>query len=211
MKIIDCEQGSPEWLAARLGKVTASRVSDVTAKGGGACRARYMAELISERLTGLRRDGFKSASMERGNEQEESARRRYQFMADMVVSTVGLVLHPTIDNAAASPDGLAGDQGIVQFKCPDTHTHIDTLRGGSVPGSYQKQMQWEMACTGRAWCDFVSFDPRMPEDMQMRIIRFPRDPKMIVDLEREVRAFLAEVDANIADLLARYRQHEAAE
>lgn len=213
MRIVDCTQGSPEWFAARLGKVSASRIADLTAKtksGYSASRANYAAELIAERLTGAKAEKFTNAAMLHGTEQEPVARTMYEFMRDVTVTEVGVVLHDKIDMACASPDGLVGEDGLVEIKCPNTATHIETLRGGSIDGKYIKQMQWQMACTGRLWCDYVSFDPRMPGDMQVHIQRVPRDGVMIVDLEREVVAFLAEVDAAINDLVSKYRQREAA-
>lgn len=214
MRIIDCAQGSTEWLAARAGKVTASRLADVLAKtksGYSASRANYAAELVAERLTGQpAADKFKSVAMERGIELETKARAYYGLMMDVDVRQVGFVLHPTIDLSGASPDGLIGDDGLVQFKCPNSATHIATLRGAPIDGSYLKQMQWEMACTGRQWCDFVSFDDRLPAAMQADIRRVRRDPVLIAEYEREVIAFLREVDETIAALTARFGIQEAA-
>lgn len=191
------EQGTPEWFAARLGRVTASRVSDVVAKtksGWGASRANYMADLIAERLTGVAVEGFKSAAMQWGSDVESQARAEYEFFRDVEIAAVGFVVHPTIAMAGASPDGLVGDDGLIEVKCPLTKTHIDTLLGSSVDGTYVKQMQFQMACTGRQWCDFVSFDPRMPEDLRLFVKRIPRDAETITGIEKEVVTFLAEVD-----------------
>lgn len=214
MIILDLEQGSAEWKAARLGKVTASRIADMTARtktGWGASRANYLAELVAERLTGAAAERFTNAAMEWGNEQEAAARAVYEFMTGETVQTVGCVLHPAIDMALASPDGLVGENGLVEIKCPNTATHIETLLSEAVPEKYVKQMQFQLACTGRAWCDFVSFDPRMPGDMQMWIKRVSRDPVMIADLEKEAAAFLREVDATVSALTEKYRAKEAAE
>lgn len=214
MNVVDCEQGSPEWHEARLGKVSASRIADMVAKtksGPSASRANYAAELVAERLTGAAADRFVSAPMQWGTDNEPLARDMYEFMRDTSVIKVGLVLHPTIDMACASPDGCVGPDGLVEIKCPNTATHIETLRGGEIDGKYLKQMQWQMACCNRAWCDFVSFDPRMPADMQLHVRRVPRDPVMIAELEREAVAFLSEIDQTIAELLSKYRIAEAAE
>jgi putative phage-type endonuclease len=197
------EQGSKEWLEARLGKVTASRVADVIARtksGYSASRANYMAELICERLTGAAAERFTSAAMDRGIETEAEARDFYAFGIDVPVTQIGLVPHPKILMAAASPDGLVGEAGLVEIKCPNTATHIETLIEQTIPGRYLTQMMWQMACTGREWCDFVSFDPRLPPDMQLFIRRVPRDPAVIADLEREVVNFLAEIDRKITSL-----------
>lgn len=214
MRIIDCTQGTPEWFAARLGKVSASRVADIIAKtktGWGASRANYAAELVAERLTGTTAEKYSNAAMVWGTETEPRARSMYEFMRDCDVAEVGTVLHPTIDMACASPDGLVGEDGLVEIKCPNTATHIETLLGTTIPLKYVTQMQWQMACTGRKWCDFVSFDPRMPGDMQILITRVARDEAMIASLEQAVVAFLAEVDSTIRALEAKFRQREAAE
>ena len=141
-------QGSPEWFAARLGKVTASKVSDVVAKtksGWGASRANYMAALIAERLTQTPADSFSNAAMQWGTEQEPLARVAYEFFTGRDVEQVGFVDHPSIPMTGASPDGLVGEDGLVEIKCPNTATHIDTLLDGKVPGKYVIQMQWQMA------------------------------------------------------------------
>lgn len=198
-------QGSPEWHAQRLGKVTASRVADVLAKGKSgpsASRANYAAQLVSERLTGVAAETYKNAAMEWGNEKEAEARALYEFMTEAVIVEVGFVDHPRIAMTGASPDGLVGDEGLIEIKCPNTATHIDTLISGVIPTKYQIQMNWQLACTGRAWCDFVSYDPRLPSDMRKFVKRFPRDEIRIAETEREVRAFLAEVDATIDALRA---------
>lgn len=203
----DIIQGSPEWHAARCGKVTASRVADLIAKtktGWGASRANYMAELVAERLTGTQAAGYSNAAMQWGTDMEPEARENYAFISDVEVEQVGFVPHPTIEMAGASPDGLVGDDGLVEIKCPNTATHIDTLIGQAVPAKYVTQMQWQMACTGRAWCDFVSYDPRMPEGMQVFIRRVERDEETIAQLEADVSAFLVELNDKVASLTAIY-------
>lgn len=196
-------QGSADWLAARLGKVTASRLADVIAKtktGYGAARARYMADIIGERLTGLAAPAFVTAAMHWGTEQEPLARAAYEFLTDATVESVGFVDHPTIPLSGASPDGLVGDDGLVEIKCPGTAAHVDTLLRHAVPADYLPQIMWQMACTGRQWCDFVSFDPRFPENLRLVVIRVARNDKQIAELEAAVRAFLAEADNTISDL-----------
>lgn len=201
-------QGSPEWFAARLGRVTASRVADVVAKtktGWGASRANYMAQLIAERLTGEVAESYTNAAMQWGTDMEPEARTAYELRKDVDVAQIGFVQHPTIIMAGASPDGLVGDDGLVEIKCPNTATHIDTLLGnGIIPSKYVTQMQWQMACTGRKWTDFASFDPRMPESMRLYILRVPRDDKHIASLEADVAAFLAEVDDKVEALTAQF-------
>jgi putative phage-type endonuclease len=207
------EQGSLAWRAARLGRVTASRVADAVAKtktGWGASRANYMAELIAERLTGEAAEGFTSAAMQWGTEHEAEALAAYSFRHDADVVSVGFVPHPTIAMSGASPDGLIGGDGLVEVKCPNTSTHIDTLLEAGIPAKYVLQMQWQMACTGRAWCDFLSFDPRLPESMRLYVQRLPRAPDLIADLERDITAFLVELDGRVEALRARYERRAAA-
>lgn len=206
-------QGSPEWHAIRVGKVTASRVADVVAKtksGWGASRANYMAELIAERLTGEAADRFTNAAMNWGTEKEPDARAAYEFFRDASVAEIAFAEHPTIKMTGASPDGLVADDGMVEIKCPNTATHLETLLTQAVPAKYITQMQWQMACTGRKWCDFASYDPRLPESMSLFVKRVERDDKMIFDLEKDVSAFLAELDEKLSKLNSIYGMQEAA-
>lgn len=196
-------QGSEEWFAVRCGKVTASRVADIVARtksGWSASRKNYLAELVAERLTGHVERGFTNAAMQWGTDMEPEARDAYAFYADADVEQVGFVDHPRIEMAGASPDGLVGDNGLVEIKCPNTATHIDTLMAGTAPARYVTQMMWQMACTGRAWCDFVSYDPRLPEDMRIFIKRIDRDEDRIAELEKEVEAFLSELSETVERL-----------
>ena len=207
------EQGSEAWHQKRLGKVTASRIADVMAKtksGWGASRANYLSELVAQRLTGIVQEGYTNAAMEWGKATETEARAAYSWHVNQDVELVDFVDHPAIGQSGASPDGLVGQSGLVEIKCPSTSTHIETLRGRSVPGKYVHQMQWQMACTGRTFCDFASFDPRMPDDMRLFVVRLNRDDDAIKALEAEVRVFLAEVDATVADLVRLYRTDKAA-
>jgi len=206
-------QGSPEWHAARLGRVTASRVADVVAKtksGYGASRANYLAELVAERLTGTAGERFTNAAMAWGTEKEPEARAAYMFATEADVEEVGFVPHHSIAMSGASPDGMVGDQGLVEIKCPNTATHIDTLLGQTVPAKYVTQMHWQMACTGRRWCDFVSYDPRLPSHMRLWVKRVERNDALIAELEAEVQAFLAELDRTVSELEALYGVREAA-
>ncbi|GGE36124.1 phage-related exonuclease [Agaricicola taiwanensis] len=201
------DQRTDEWDQARLGKVTASRVADVVARtksGYSASRANYMAQLICERLTGVKAETFNSREMQWGTDTEAEARSAYCFYRDADIEEVGFVDHPRIAETGASPDGLVGDDGLVEIKCPNTSTHIETLLGQKVPEKYVTQMQWQMACTGRAWCDFVSYDPRMPADMRLFVQRVHRDEERIAELEREVTEFLSELDGKIAALRHAY-------
>jgi putative phage-type endonuclease len=201
------EQRTDEWFAARLGKVTASRVADVIAKtksGYSTSRANYMAELICERLTGVRGDFYQNAAMLWGVEKEPDARSVYEARTGTLVTEVGFTPHNSIEWAGASPDGLVDSDGLVEIKCPITATHLDTLLGETVPGKYITQMQWQMACTGRQWCDFISYDPRLPENMSLFVKRVPRDENIIEELEQEVRSFLSEMEAKLEKLQEKY-------
>jgi putative phage-type endonuclease len=201
------EQRTDEWYAARLGKVTASRVADIIAKtksGYSTSRANYMAELICERLTGVRGDFYMNAAMQWGVEKEPEARAFYEAQTGSLVTEVGFTPHNSIKAAGASPDGLVDDDGLVEFKCPITATHLDTVLTETVPGKYATQMQWQMACTGRKWCDFVSYDPRLPEEMRLFVKRVPRDDAVVSMLEREVMMFINEMDDKLVKLKEKY-------
>ena len=198
------DQGTEEWFTIRIGKVTASRVADVIAKtktGYSASRDNYMAQLVCERLTGQKGESFTNAAMQHGTETEPLARAAYEALKDVLVDEVGFVPHPSIDMAGASPDGLVGSDGLLEIKCPNTATHIETLMSKTVPGKYNTQMQFQMACTGRQWCDFVSFDNRLPEQFQLFVKRVPRDDEFIKQMEDEVVKFLNELDIKIAQLM----------
>lgn len=180
--------------------MTASRVADVVARtktGWGASRANYMAELIAERLTGVKADSYQSKAMEWGTEREPEALALYAFMYNAEVVPAGFVPHPVIDMAGASPDGLVGDDGLIEAKCPNTATHIETLLGAPIDKKYLLQMLWQMACTQRRWCDFVSFDPRMPADLQLHRQRVHYDDERVAELARDVIEFLRELDAKV--------------
>lgn len=207
------EQGTPEWFAERMGKVTASRVADVIAKtksGPAASRTNYMAQLIAERLTQEVQESYTNAAMQWGTDQEPNARAAYEFRTDTTVEPAGFVIHPTIAESGASPDGYVAADGLVEIKCPNTATHIDTLLGRAVPGKYLSQINWQMACTGRKWCDFVSFDPRMPESMSLFVARVHRDDRTIAELETQVREFLVETERKVSELKALYARQMAA-
>ena len=201
------EQRSTEWFSARLGCVTASRTADVMAKtksGYSASRANYMAQLITERLTGQQAEGFSSAAMQWGTDTEPQARMAYELMTGETVTETGFVLHPSIPNFGASPDGLVGSDGLIEIKCPNTATHIDTLLAEKVPRKYITQMHVQMICTGRDWCDFVSFDPRLPGEMTFCMHRVERDDQLCQDIEAEVIKFLEELAAKMAKLGAKF-------
>ncbi|EAR2619360.1 YqaJ viral recombinase family protein, partial [Salmonella enterica subsp. enterica serovar Sandiego] len=195
---------SPEWFAARCGKVTASRLYDVMARtksGYAASRQNYMAELICQRLTGKPEEGFTNAAMMRGTELEPVAREMYALNEfDAVISEVGLIDHPTIAGFAASPDGLVNDDGLIEIKCPNTWTHLQTLKTGVPKRQYLLQMHAQMMCTGRKWCDFVSFDDRLPPELAYFKTRINFDEVLAEEIEQEVVKFLTELETEIQNI-----------
>ncbi len=197
-------QGSEEWFAQRLGKVTASRIGDVMAKGRSGApsvtRSNYIAELVAERLSGQTAEGHSSAAMQWGTDTEPQAREAYRFHRQTQVVECGMIQHPKIAMSGASPDGLVGSDGLVEIKCPNSATHIKTVMGAKIDRKYLLQMQWQMACAERDWCDFVSFDPRLGLDCQYWRIRVERDGALISEIETEVASLLEEVDETVAKL-----------
>lgn len=198
------EQGTQEWHEARLGRVTASRIADVMMKPTTAGYQNYRAQLVCERLTGEPTETFTSAAMQHGTDTEPQARAFYEMEYGVDVEQVGFVPHPKLAMSGASPDGQVGKTGLVEIKCPQPATHIKTLSGASIDRKYLLQMQWQMACTGREWCDFVSFCPSLPDEMQMLCQRVERDAEQVEEITEAVTRFLAEVDALCADLTAKY-------
>jgi putative phage-type endonuclease len=203
------DQRTDSWFSARLGKVTASRISDVMAKtksGPSASRKNYLMQLLCERLTGRKEEGFTSAAMQRGTDMEPIARSAYEVDKGLMVQECGFVPCPLIEMAGASPDGLVGSDGLVEFKVPNTATHVDFLRTGQIDGGYQLQMMFQMMCTGRKWCDFVSFDDRLPEPLQYKCVRLMFNEEVAASIHKEVTAFLAELDALEAEMLEKMRR-----
>lgn len=191
-------QRSDEWYSARLGKLTASCMADAMAmKGNGfaASRKNLIVRLAVERITGVRYEGYKSDAMDYGTQTEELARRYYSAETGELVLECGFIQHKTIPNFGASPDGLVGDVGLVEFKCPNSATHAEYLLSKKIPGNYMKQMLAQLAsCQDRKWVDFVSFDPRMPDGAKLSIVRINRDESLISQIEEEAIKLLAEVD-----------------
>jgi len=194
------EQRTEEWFAQRLGKVTASRVADVIAKtktGASASRDNYATQLILERLTNKQAEFYSNAAMQWGTETEPMARQAYELKRGVFVDEVGFIDHPTIEMSGASPDGLVGKNGLVEIKCPESKTHMEYLLSGKAPAKYIPQMMWQMACTGREWCDFVSFDPRFPENLQILVVKVEYDPTYVKMLELEITQFLDDVSKKV--------------
>lgn len=201
----EIQQGSDAWFAQRLGKATASRIKDIVAKtktGYSTSRDKYLTQLLLERLTGTVAESYSDAAMAWGNDTEPFARASYEAQKGVMVDQVAFINHPTIEMAGASPDGLVGDDGLVEIKCPMSHTHLESLLGG-LDDQYKVQVQWQMACTGRKWTDLCSFDPRFPAELQLVIKRFERDDAFIATLEEEVIKFLAELDDKLNKVKSR--------
>lgn len=200
-------QRSPEWYAARCGSLGASEIHAVLARtksGWGASREQVMSRLCWERLTGKPVEGFKSAAMLRGTELEPEARAAYAFFRDAHVEEVGLVLHPRLTGTHASPDGIIGTDGLVELKCFEGANHLATLLSGEFEAKYVMQADWQMACTGRLWCDLAAYHPDPPPEMRLAVVRIERDEKRIAKLEAEVAEFLAELNARLAALRAKF-------
>jgi len=203
------EQRTDEWFQQRLGKVTASRISDVIAKtktGVSTSRQNYIIQLVSERLTGKKGDSFVNQAMLDGIEREGAARELYERTRGVSVTEVGFFDHPTIAMSGASPDGAVNAEedgkyaGLIEVKSPIETTHTNTLISKSVPSKYIPQMQWQLACTGAKWVDFVSYNPNFPEELQLFVARVDRNDDMINELETEVIKFLDEVEQTIIKL-----------
>jgi len=202
------EQRTDEWFAARLGKVTASKISDVMMKPTTAGYQNYRAQLICERLTGEATESFTSAAMQHGTDTEPQARAMYTLLTGLDVEEVGFIDNPTIAMSGASPDGLVGDKGLVEIKCPQPANHIKTLTGANISRNYMLQMQWQMVCTGREWCDFVSFSPALPSDMQLFCQRIHHNVDMSDEITSSVESFLEDVDAACSTLKCKYQKEK---
>ena len=205
------EQRTEAWFQSRLGKVTASRISDVIAKtktGVSTSRQNYLIQLVSERLTGKKGDSFVNQYMLDGIEREPIAKALYEKLHNVTVTEVGFFDHPTIPNSGASPDGAVNAEiegkfaGLIEIKCPIETTHTNTLMSKTVPNKYIPQIQWQMASVSPnvKWVDFVSYNPNFSEDLQLFVTRVERDDEYITSLEVEVKQFLEEVEATILKL-----------
>ena len=194
------EQGSPEWFQMRLGKVTASRVADILAKtktGPSASRQNYLIELAIQRTTGIIQESYSNSAMEWGTQTEPQARVAYEVTTNNVVDQVAFIDHPSIKWCGCSPDGLVSDRGLLEIKCPNSATHWEYFKSKKPPQKYFIQMQAQIAVTNKDWCDFVSFDPRMPDRSQLLIVRIDRDEAFIAEMEAEIKKFLDEVEVEV--------------
>lgn len=204
---VNCVQGSMEWFEARLGCVTASRVADALAmlKNGKSSQKRedYKMEILTEALTGTVVEHYVSPAMDFGTQNEGLARSAYEMQTGAEVDLVGFVYHQMIKRSGASPDGLVGEDGLVEMKVPNTSTHLGYLVEGVVPWQYVPQMMWQMACTDRKWCDFVSYDPRLPEAFSLFLVRLYRNEETIYEMEKGVEQFISEVNEMASILLER--------
>ena len=201
---INIEQGSDEWKVARLGHVTASNMADVMSKGKGSAEAigryKYKVRLVAERLTQTAAESFSNAAMEWGVEQEQFAAMEYEAANNVLTDKTGFWLHPDIKWLGVSPDRLVGHEGLIEVKCPNTTTHLGYLFENKIPTDYFKQIQCQLWVTGRQWCDFVSYDPRLPKRNQLLIVRTERDESLISEMEAETLKFLDEVENLIIKL-----------
>lgn len=201
------EQRSAEWYSARCGSLGASQLNEAlatTKNGWGASRENLKNRIIAERLTGSPAETFQNAAMQWGVDQEDNARKAYESHTGTFVEEMGIAFHPDLKHTHASPDGLVGEDGLIEIKCPNTTTHIETLKAQKVPSKYMNQMLWQMRCVDRQWCDYVSFDPRLPAHLQLFIKRVERDDAAIAELEAKVAEFLDEVQGEIDELNRRF-------
>ena len=199
-------QGTDDWFNARLGKVTASRLNDafsMTKTGEGAGRINYRLELVTERLTGIKGESFTNSYMQWGTEQEPYAREAYELDKSEFVIETGFIDHPTIPMSGASPDGLVQTEGIIEIKSTASTTHIGYISAGVVPAKYKNQMIWQLICTGRKWCDFVSYDPRLPDNLKLFVVRYEPTDEERKDVESKVIEFLKTVDNLYNELVKR--------
>lgn len=207
------EQRSEEWYAARLGKVTASRINDVMASGRGGSasltRERYQTDLLAERLTGEITPMPTTPAMEWGIRTEPMARFAYEFLTDDAVTDAPFVPHPSIPETGASPDGFVGEAGLIEIKCPNTATHLRHLETGKIDRRYRHQVQWQMCCTKKLWCDFVSFDPRAPDGLKISITRIFKDDELAFAMERETAQFIAELISRETSLRNSYKSRQS--
>jgi putative phage-type endonuclease len=201
-------QGTDEWRQARCGSIGASDAPSVVrrVKSGGfsADRENLLAVKVLERITNTPVEPYRSAAMLQGTAREPEARMTYALVKGVEVEQIALVPHPFIQGAHASPDGLIGLDGLVEIKCPMAAQHLDTLLNGQISSDHLTQMMWQMACTGRAWDDFVSYSSDFPGPMQIWIKRVHRDAKLIAELEREISQFVKEIDRKVTELSRRY-------
>jgi len=194
------QQGTAEWHQLRLGKVTASRVADILARtktGPSASRQNYLIELALQRTTGIIAESYSNSAMEWGTQTEPQARVAYEVTTNNFVDQIAFVDHPSIAWFGCSPDGLVSDRGLVEIKCPNSATHWEYFKAKEPPKKYFIQMQAQIACTDRDWCDFISFDPRMPDRSQLLIVRVNRDQAFIAEMEEQVKQFLSEVEVEV--------------
>lgn len=186
-----------ELSVLRIGCISASRISDMLSGGKGITRERYAAQLAAERMTGRpHRANVSTSATRHGHEFEPMARMKYELKHMVMVSGTGSewVPHPFIQNAGCSPDGMVDEDGLTEFKNPETHTFFRYLATGEIPKDYKAQMLWQLACTRRKWCDWVAHDPDMPDEYGYIEVRFEPAASEIADLEREVRFFNAEIE-----------------
>ena len=192
-------QRTPEWYSSRCGRVTASAISNVMMDKDRAGYRNYMAQLVCERLTGQPTEGYTSPAMQHGIDTEAEARAAYSARVGLLVEEVGFIKHPKFE-AGASPDGLVGSDGLVEIKCVQPAAALDIIESKKVPTEHRLQMQWQMAVTGRDWCDYVVDQPKLPERLRLHIIRVHRDQPKILEITLAVTNFLQEVERKVNNL-----------
>tara|TARA_B100001250_G_scaffold125821_1_gene107045 strand:- start:2129 stop:2752 length:624 start_codon:yes stop_codon:yes gene_type:complete len=199
-----------KWMALRLGKITASAISNVIAKPTTAAYKNYLYTLATERFTHQRlSEDYQSPDMIRGIEMEDKAAFAYMLIENKEIYPADFVYHPTIGGSGASPDRYSGEEGLVEIKCPRAHNHLATLLGNEkIKREYQLQMQWQLACTERKWCDFVSYHPAFDNPYRLYVERIERDQNKINELETAVIDFNKEIEIVVNQLIQYRKNHE---
>ena len=198
--ITDIEQGSEAWLALRYGWITASRFKDVKAGGEGKTRKAYMYQLAAEAISDMRQESFTNEYMEWGTQTEPQAREMYEFVSGNTVELVAFIKLSEDKKTGCSPDGLVGEDGMVEFKCPKTTTQIETFLSGKMPTGHSAQVQGQLWVSGRQWCDFVSFDPRIDGEASYFCVRVERDEEAITEIADACDKFEIELTEMIQQL-----------
>jgi putative phage-type endonuclease len=193
------QENREEWLKQRLGLVTGSAISNVLMDSSKAGYRNYMAQLVCERLTGEPTETYISPAMQHGIDTEDEARAAYMARNAVIVEEVGFIRHPKLE-AGCSPDGIVGQDGLIEIKCVQPATALDLLESKKVPADHYNQIQWQLAVTGRDWCDYVVYQPKLPERLRLNVMRVVRNQSDILNMTVKVEQFLEELNRKVKKL-----------
>jgi putative phage-type endonuclease len=193
------QENREEWLKQRLGLVTGSAISNVLMDSSKAGHRNYMAQLVCERLTGEPTETYISPAMQHGIDTEDEARAAYMARNAVIVEEVGFIRHPKLE-AGCSPDGIVGQDGLIEIKCVQPATALDLLESKKVPADHYNQIQWQLAVTGRDWCDYVVYQPKLPERLRLNVMRVVRNQSDILNMTVKVEQFLEELNRKVKKL-----------